>query len=49
MGLPYTRTEDDLEITFQVSHLAHFHLTLQLEELLDHNTRVVVLSSESHR
>ncbi|KAM8715297.1 hypothetical protein ACLKA7_002363 [Drosophila subpalustris] len=48
-ALPYTKTVDGLETTFQVSHLSHFYLTLQLESLLDHNSRIVVLSSESHR
>lgn len=48
-ALPYSKTIDGLETTFQVSHLSHFHLTLKLESLFDHNTRIVVLSSESHR
>ncbi|XP_068150607.1 WW domain-containing oxidoreductase [Drosophila tropicalis] len=48
-ALPYTKTVDGLETTFQVSHLSHFHLTLQLEALFDYKTRIVVLSSESHR
>ncbi|EDW03853.1 WW domain-containing oxidoreductase [Drosophila grimshawi] len=48
-GLPYTKTVDGLETTFQVSHLSHFYLTLQLESLFDHRTRIVVVSSESHR
>ncbi|XP_070132875.1 WW domain-containing oxidoreductase isoform X1 [Drosophila bipectinata] len=48
-ALPYTKTEDGLETTFQVSHLSHFYLTLQLETLFDYKTRIVVLSSESHR
>lgn len=49
MGLPHTLTVDGLEITFQVCHLSHFYLTLELESLLDHNSRVVIVSSESHR
>ncbi|XP_055713158.1 WW domain-containing oxidoreductase [Phlebotomus papatasi] len=49
MGMPHTLTEDGLEITFQVNHLSHFHLTLLLSDFLDHTSRVVVLSSESHR
>ncbi|GAB0094053.1 WW domain-containing oxidoreductase [Sergentomyia squamirostris] len=49
MGMPHTLTDDGLEITFQVNHLSHFHLTHLLNDLLDHTSRVVVLSSESHR
>ncbi|KAK3085657.1 hypothetical protein FSP39_006774 [Pinctada imbricata] len=50
-GLPYTRTEDDLEITFQVNHLSHFYLTKLLWETLVQSqpARVIVLTSESHR
>lgn len=48
-GLPHTLTEDGLESTFQICHLSHFYITLQLESLLNHESRVVVLSSESHR
>lgn len=48
-ALPYSVTEDGFETIFQVSHLSHFYLTLELEALFDHKTRVVVLSSESHR
>lgn len=48
-GVPHTLTEDHIEATFQVSHLSHFYLTLSLEDCLDHSSRVVVLSSESHR
>lgn len=48
-ALPYTQTEDHLETTFQVCHLSHFYLCQLLEECLDHRTRVVVVSSESHR
>lgn len=48
-ALPYSKTVDGLETTFQVCHLSHFYLTLQLESLFDHNTRIIVLSSESHR
>ncbi|XP_030382885.1 WW domain-containing oxidoreductase [Scaptodrosophila lebanonensis] len=48
-ALPYTQTVDGLETTFQVSHLSHFHLTMQLEALFDHRSRIVVVSSESHR
>ena len=49
MGLPHTLTEDGLETTFQVCHLSHFYVTLQLETLLNHESRVIVVSSESHR
>nr|XP_019565363.2 WW domain-containing oxidoreductase-like [Aedes albopictus] len=48
-ALPYSTTEDGFETTFQVSHLSHFHLTNLLSDLLDHTSRVVVVSSESHR
>ncbi|KAF7275804.1 WW domain-containing oxidoreductase [Rhynchophorus ferrugineus] len=48
-GLPYTKTLDGLEMTFQVNHLSHFYLTLLLEPLLVQGSRVVVVSSESHR
>lgn len=48
-ALPFTQTEDHLETTFQVCHLAHFYLCKLLEDCLDHRSRVVVVSSESHR
>lgn len=32
-----------------VCHLSHFYITLQLSDLLNHESRVVVVSSESHR
>lgn len=48
-ALPYTTTEDSIETTFQICHLSHFYLTNSFEELLTHNSRVVVVSSESHR
>lgn len=50
-GLPYTKTEDDLEMTFQVNHLAQFYLTKLLWEILATSSpsRVVIVSSESHR
>ncbi|XP_050316166.1 WW domain-containing oxidoreductase [Anthonomus grandis grandis] len=48
-GLPYSKTIDNLETTFQVNHLSHFYLTLMLESLLVSGSRVVVVSSESHR
>lgn len=48
-ALPHTLTEDGLETIFQVSHISHFYLTLSLEDCLDHTSRVVVVSSESHR
>lgn len=50
-GLPYVRTEDGLETTFQVNHLAHFYLTKLLMNMLVKSSpsRVIVLSSESHR
>ncbi len=48
-ALPHSLTEDGLETTFQVCHLSHFYLTLQLSELFDHTSRIIVVSSESHR
>lgn len=48
-ALPHILTVDGLETTFQVSHLSHFYLTQLLEDCLNHRSRVVVLSSESHR
>lgn len=48
-GLPHTLTEDGLEATFQIAHLGHFYLCKLLEDCLDNGTRVVVVSSESHR
>ncbi|CAG9785741.1 unnamed protein product [Diatraea saccharalis] len=48
-GLPYTLTEDKLEATFQVNHLSHMYLALLLEPLLRRGSRVIFVSSESHR
>ncbi|KAK7115495.1 WW domain-containing oxidoreductase-like [Littorina saxatilis] len=50
-GVPWQETEDGLELTFQVNHLAHFYLTLLLQPVLVKSApaRVVVVSSESHR
>uniref|UniRef100_A0A8D8ZKF4 WW domain-containing oxidoreductase n=1 Tax=Cacopsylla melanoneura TaxID=428564 RepID=A0A8D8ZKF4_9HEMI len=52
-GLGYSHTVDDYETTFQVNHLSHFFLTMQLEDVLIKGAkvfaRVVVVSSESHR
>jgi WW domain-containing oxidoreductase len=48
-ALPHSITEDGIETTFQVSHLSHFYIALQLLDLLNHESRVLVLSSESHR
>lgn len=48
-ALPYSVTKDNVETTFQVCHLSHFYMTLELEPLLNHMSRVVVVSSESHR
>lgn len=47
-ALPHLLTDDNLETIFQVCHLSHYYLTLELSELLNHS-RIVVLSSESHR
>jgi WW domain-containing oxidoreductase len=48
-ALPYSLTEDGFETIFQVSHLSHFYITMKLSELLKKKSRVVILSSESHR
>lgn len=48
-ALPHTLTEDGLETIFQVCHLSHFYFCQLLQDLLDNRTRVVIVSSESHR
>lgn len=50
-GIPYTLSEDGLEMNFAVNHLGHFYLTLLLQDVLISSkpSRVVVVSSESHR
>lgn len=48
-ALPHTQTVDGLETLFQVCHLSHFYLCELLEDLLVNRTRVIVVSSESHR
>lgn len=48
-GLPFTITPDGYETTFQVNHLSHMYLTLLVEPLLGQGSRVVIVSSESHR
>lgn len=48
-ALPYTQTEDKLETTFQVCHLAHFYFCKLLDDCLNAKSRVIVVSSESHR
>ncbi|XP_039751508.1 WW domain-containing oxidoreductase [Pararge aegeria] len=48
-GLPYEETEDKLDRTFQVNHLSHMYFALLLEPLLKNGSRVVFVSSESHR
>ncbi|XP_060532670.1 WW domain-containing oxidoreductase [Cylas formicarius] len=48
-GLPFSKTVDGFEITFQVNYLSQFYLTMLLEPLLVQGSRVVVVSSESHR
>lgn len=48
-GLPYCRTPDGFETTFQVNHLSQFYLTLLLKPLLKSGSRVIIVSSESHR
>ncbi|KAK7116985.1 hypothetical protein R3I94_022501 [Phoxinus phoxinus] len=48
---PWRLTEDGLESTFQICHLAHFYLVQLLLDVLRLSApaRVVVVSSESHR
>nr|CAD7458702.1 unnamed protein product [Timema tahoe] len=48
-GMAFCLTDDNYETLFQVNHLGHFYLTLQLESVLVSGSRVVVVSSESHR
>jgi WW domain-containing oxidoreductase len=48
-ALPHTLTEDGVETIFQVCHLSHFYITKELSDLLNHESRVIVVSSESHR
>lgn len=48
-GLRYTTTVDGYETIFQVCHLGHFYMTLLLESVLQKGSRIVVVSSESHR
>ncbi|KAB7501814.1 WW domain-containing oxidoreductase [Armadillidium nasatum] len=50
-GLPYTKTEDSLEMNFQVNFLAHFYMCLLMEPLiiLSKDPRVIFVSAESHR
>lgn len=48
-ALPYSTTIDGYETTFQVCHLSHFYLTLLLQPLFITGTRIIVVSSESHR
>ncbi|CAH0714584.1 unnamed protein product, partial [Brenthis ino] len=48
-GLPYEETEDKLDRTFQVNHLSHMYFAMLLEPLLRKGSRVVFVSSESHR
>lgn len=48
-ALPHTTTSDNYETIFQVCHLSHFYLTKLLDNLLNQSSRVVVVSSESHR
>ncbi|XP_014671877.1 PREDICTED: WW domain-containing oxidoreductase-like [Priapulus caudatus] len=50
-ALPYSKTEDGFETIFQVNYLSQYYLTNLLEDVLIRSapTRIVVLSSESHR
>ncbi|CAG0886737.1 unnamed protein product, partial [Darwinula stevensoni] len=49
--VPFARTEDGFELTFQVNHLSQMYLTLLLRDILIKTpmARVVAVSSESHR
>ena len=51
MGIPYTRSKDDLEMTFAVNYLGHFYLTTLLRDVLvaSKPARVVAVSSHAHR
>ena len=50
-GVPEKFTDDNIELTFQVNHLAQHYLAELLRDRLIESqpSRVVVLSSESHR
>ncbi|CAD0199976.1 unnamed protein product [Chrysodeixis includens] len=48
-GLPYTETEDEIEATCQINHISHMYLAILLEPLLKQGSRVIFVSSESHR
>lgn len=48
-GVSYSKTSDGYERIYQVCHLSHFYLTLLLQPVLKQGSRVVVVSSESHR
>ncbi|CAH1646503.1 unnamed protein product [Spodoptera littoralis] len=48
-GVPYTETVDKIEMTCQVNHLSHLYLAILLEPLLKKGSRVIFVSSESHR
>lgn len=49
-GLPYSLTIDGLETTFQVNYLSQFYMIRLLEnKLINSKTRIVFVSSESHR
>lgn len=45
----FTKSKDNIEMSFQVSHLSHFYLTLELSNLLNYGSRVIVVSSEWHK
>jgi NAD(P)-dependent dehydrogenase (short-subunit alcohol dehydrogenase family) len=51
MAIPFSRSDDGLELTFATNHLGHFALTgLLLERLLETpGSRVVTLSSNAYR
>ncbi|XP_045495207.1 WW domain-containing oxidoreductase-like [Colias croceus] len=48
-GDAYEETVDKIDKTLQVNHLSHLYLALLLEPLLKRGSRVVFVSSESHR
>ncbi|XP_038214899.1 WW domain-containing oxidoreductase-like [Zerene cesonia] len=48
-GDAYEETVDKIDKTLQVNHLSHLYLALLLEPLLKRGSRVIFVSSESHR
>ncbi|CAK1540685.1 unnamed protein product [Leptosia nina] len=48
-GHAYEETADKIDKTLQVNHLSHMYLAILLEPLLKKKSRVIFVSSESHR